>query len=277
MVGGFGLGRRRQHGELRALLNELGAGGKLGRSADEVALRRIDALIDQYDAGNAVAPEDTTGTGRLVARAGLCLGAYQETGDVRFLNSTIALSAQAATAAVKGSRLGAESLGNLSLGLRLLVAHTPDDWVLEAAVRTGRAAIDAFPQGDQRVHATIDLSATLNQLANRSDGVAILDESISLGRQAKAALRSASPLRFIALTHLGAALQLHHRRTGNRGTLDEAVDVLREAASLAPPARDRQGAACLSSYATALLNKAQLDHDVALFEEAVTLLRQCLS
>lgn len=143
---------------------------------------------------------------------------------------------------------------------------------LEEAVRYYREALDSARRNDpERPLYWSNLSLALFKQGRRGQDRELADEAVAAARQAADLAPRGSALRVTALRQLADALRLR-ANLGGAG-LEEAVDVLREAAFDAPPdLPDRP--ALLLGVGTKLVDTFGRDSDVEKLDAAVQLLNE---
>jgi tetratricopeptide (TPR) repeat protein len=195
------------------------------------------------------------------AGAGVCPGSF-------VLSSALLTSGSpsAATHLAMLSRSGAGAGG----------AHEePEDSgdPLDMEIRHGRERLAACPSGhEHRAYACASLALSLLKTSSTT----VLDEVITLCREAVALLPAEHPLQAGLYNNLANALQTRYEMAGSSDLLDEAITLLREALALRPAGHPDRAISC-NNLASALQARYNETGSSDLLDEAITLLREALS
>ena len=147
----------------------------------------------------------------------------------------------------------AQRMASLAVSQALLAERTLQPASVDQAVEATRAAVNACPEGDPMRFLFLGrLAQLLMARYQAQDGAPDLEEAVSAGREAVAAV-SASPRHAelgSALLGLGVSLRLRFERESDPADLDEAIERFRTGlASLRIPA---ERIACMLQLASAL-------------------------
>jgi tetratricopeptide (TPR) repeat protein len=190
-------------------------------------------------------------------------------GDVSLLREAEALQR---AAVVTAERTGAPAwpiLLELAQTLHMAARDFAGPAALDEAVELLRRAVAETPAPDR--HQPLDmLGLTLRLRSAMTGDRGSAHEAVAVLRQAVDLVGPEHPAKAQHLANLGLALQLEHEWTGDRATLADAVEALRAVVS-AVPAGSLDEALALSSLGTALVAAGDTDAAVDALRRAVAL------
>lgn len=194
------------------------------------------------------------------------------TGDLALYEDAVRLGRDAvARVPADNTSEAAVCRSNLGAALASLAARIGDVDLLAEAVESHRAAITLSPPGDNhRVHRMGNLGDALQRLAEVRSEPALLEEAVTVLREAVAS-EPDTPSRTACLTSLGHALRSLSRFTGDPAPLAQAVERHREAIATRP---DQPPAVALVGLANSLADHYHHTRDGRQREESVELLRK---
>jgi tetratricopeptide (TPR) repeat protein len=265
-------------GDMQALCLD-GLGGCLSLKFDQTADLQIleDATAAHRRALQTVPADDLNRPSHLNKLGVVLHRRYRATGSAEALNEAVALSAEAVFTGVPDSTGYAAWLNTHAVFLLERYAFTDDRNDLERSITILRNAARAESSGSASqamYHST--LGTALITHYHLSTDPTVLTEAVSVHRRA-AAIPVDHPARPGRLTRLGDALQETFAHSGDRSTLDEAIDLYREAMRTSPP--DDPSRALTMGNLGAALGKRYEAASGALEDvnEAIILLRQSVA
>jgi CHAT domain-containing protein len=148
---------------------------------------------------------------------------------------------------------------------------------LEMKIVTGRWLLAACPS-DHPLRADIckSLVHRLDQRFEETGSIALLDEVITLEREALALQPAGHPDRASACNNLAITLRRRYEMTGNSDVLDEIIMLHREALALRPAGHPVRASSC-NNLANALQARCKLTGNSDLLDETITLHREALA
>jgi hypothetical protein len=141
----------------------------------------------------------------------------------------------------------------------------------------GRKQLVRCPSGHpQRAYACSFLSYWLDERFRETGSIALIDEAITLSREALSLRPAGHPYRASSCNNLAHTLLSRYEVTGVTALLDEAITLLREALSLQPAGHPDRATSC-NNLALALQARYKMTGVTALLDEAIALHREDLS
>jgi tetratricopeptide (TPR) repeat protein len=252
-----------------------GALEMMSASTDDPAV--LDEAIEVGRTAVALAPEQHPSLGRYLANlASAILERYDRTGSDQDLQEVVRVSRLAASAPAPDSLHRAERLRSLGVALLRLSEKAGEPTLLTESIQVQREALELAPRGPIRWRIADSLRASLEALYEHTNQLELLDEAITLAREAltNSSIRDQEWDRTTNV--LVKNLRQLHARTGDRAALREAVDVLRDhTANLTPENPKRSD--YLALLAVMLPDLLGVADDHALLEEAVVALRTAVT